>query len=64
MNPLKLGIGIILVVIGAILMADGVISSINPPPYVFFADVNPAFKFIVGFISVVSAIPMLQESKK
>lgn len=64
MNPLKLGVGVILVVIGAILMADGVISSISPPPYVFFAGVNPAFKFITGFISVLSAIPMLQDSKK
>ncbi len=63
MNPLKLGVGVILVVIGALLMADGVVTAVRGT-YLLFPDVHPAFKFIVGFIAVVTAIPQLQESKK
>ena len=62
-NPLKLGIGVILVIIGALLIADGVITAVNGT-HVFFPDVHPAFKFIVGFIAVVTATPQLQESKE
>lgn len=63
MNPLKLGVGVILVVIGALLLADGVIGWVNNT-YVFIADVNPTFKFIVGLIAIMSATRMLQESKE
>jgi len=63
MKPLKLAIGVILVVIGALLLADGVIGWVNNK-YVFIADVNPTFKFIVGIIAIVSATPQLQESKE
>jgi len=63
MKPLKLAIGVILVVIGALMLADGVIGWVNNT-YVFIADVNPTFKFIVGLIAIVSATPQLQESKE
>ena len=63
MKPLKLAIGVILVVIGALLLADGVIGWVSNT-YVFIADVNPTFKFVVGIIAIVSATPQLQESKE
>ena len=62
MNPVKLGVGIILVVIGAILMADGIITVVTGE-YLFFPEIHPAFKFIVGFLAVVTATPQIQESK-
>lgn len=52
MNPLKLGVGVILVVVGALLMADSVITVVNST-HVFFPDVQPAFEFIVGLIALV-----------
>jgi UPF0716 family protein affecting phage T7 exclusion len=62
MNPLKLGVGVILVVIGAILMADGIVTVVTGQ-FLFFPEIHPAFKFIVRFIAVVAATPQMQESK-
>ena len=66
MNSLKLEVGNILgnilFFIGVILMADGVFTMVNGT-HVLIRDVQPAFEFIVGFITVVTAILQLQESK-
>ncbi len=62
MKPLKLGVGVIIVVIGAILMADAVVAVANGA-HIFFSDVPPAFEFIVGVIAVVAATPQIEESR-
>jgi MinD superfamily P-loop ATPase len=62
MKVLKISVGIILAVISAIMMADSVIT-VTTGTHVFFPDVQPAFEFVVGLITVMTASPQIQESK-
>jgi len=52
-----------MIVLGALMLAEGVLGWVTNTS-LFFEDVNPAFKFVVGFIAIVLAAPLLEESRK
>lgn len=54
--------GIIVVVLGALMLADGVVGSIMEGTSFFFEDVNPLFKIVVALISIILGAPLLRES--
>ncbi len=47
--------GIILTVLGALLMAEGVITTLDNPSFIFVENMNRGFELMVGFITVIIA---------
>ena len=55
--------GIIVVVLGALMLVDGVVGYPDGPSFIF-RDVDPLFEIVVGAISLVLAAPLLGKSKE
>ena len=61
-NPLQLGSGVALTVIGSVLMADGVVSYVLDGA-LFLAVIPPSIKFLLGVAYVIAAATLLQGVK-
>jgi hypothetical protein len=61
-NPLGLGSGVALTVVGAILMADGVVSYVLNSA-LFLAGIPPSMKFLAGAAYIVAAASLLRNVK-
>jgi hypothetical protein len=55
--------GIILTVLGALMMAEGVVTTVGNNSFMFAEDMNRGFEFVVGFISVVLASQVMNLSR-
>jgi hypothetical protein len=47
--------GIILTVLGALMLAEGIITMLGNPPFIFIENMNRAFEFVVGLVTIVLA---------
>ena len=63
MNPLRFSGSLLVIVLGAIMLAEGVLSSVTGTS-IFFEGINPSFKVVVGFIVIILAASIMQDSKK
>lgn len=63
MNPIRFSGSLLVIVLGAILPAEGVYGSIIGAS-IFFEGVNPSFKVVVGFIAIVLAAAIMQDNKE
>jgi len=63
MDALKLAAALIAVILGALMVAEGVLGWANGTS-LLYEGVDPTFKFVVGFVFIVLATPLIPESKK
>jgi hypothetical protein len=56
--------GIIVLVLGALMIAEAVASVVADSPFMFLDGVNRGFEFAVGFIAIVLAASTMDESRK
>ena len=47
--------GIILVVAGALMLAEAIITMMGTPPFVFIGNMNRGFELVVGLATIVTA---------
>ena len=47
--------GIILTVFGALMLAEGIITLMGNPPFIFIENMNRSFELIVGLVTIVVA---------
>lgn len=47
--------GVILTVLGALMMAEGVVTMLGNPSFIFIENMNRGFEFVVGFVTVMLA---------
>jgi hypothetical protein len=55
--------GIILTVLGALMMAEGVVTAVGNNSFMFAENINRGFEFVVGFIAVVLASQVMNLSR-
>jgi hypothetical protein len=55
--------GIILTVLGALMMAEGVVTAVGNSSFMFAENMNRGFEFVVGFIAVVLASQVMNLSR-
>ena len=55
--------GIILTVLGALMMAEGVVTTVGNNSFMFAENINRGFEFVVGFIAVVLASQVMNLSR-
>jgi len=63
MNVGRFAAGLIVIVLGALMLAEGVLGWITGTS-LFYEGINHSFEFVVGFIAIVLAAPLLEEGKK
>ena len=63
MNPLRFSGSLLVIILGAIMLAEGVLGSVTGTS-IFFEGINPSFKVVVGFIAIILAASIMQDSKK
>jgi len=56
--------GIIVLVLGALMTAEAVASTVADTSFMFTEGVNPGFEFVVGFVAIVLAASTMDESRK
>jgi len=56
--------GIIVIVLGALMIADAVTSSLANTPFMFLEGVNRGFEFVLGFVAAALAGSVIDESRK
>ncbi len=59
----RLGAGLLLIVLGALMLAEGIAGSITNS-VLFFAGVNRGFEFVVGLVTVIVGASMVPEMKR
>ena len=47
--------GIILTVLGALMLAEGIITMMGNPSFIFIDNMNRQFEFVVGLVTIVTA---------
>ena len=55
--------GIILTVLAALMLAEGIITLMGNPAFIFIDNMNRAFELVVGIISIMVAAPMMDMSR-
>jgi predicted metal-binding membrane protein len=55
--------GIILVVIGALMLAEGVITLMGNSAFLFVDNMNRGFELVVGLVTIIAAAATLDSSK-
>jgi hypothetical protein len=55
--------GIILTVLGALMMAEGVVTTVGNNSFMFAENMNRGFEFVVGFVTVVLASQVMNLSR-
>ena len=55
--------GIILVVIGALMLAEGVITLMGNPAFLFVDNMNRGFELVVGLVTIIVAAATIDSSK-
>ena len=56
--------GIIVVVLGALMLADGVVGSIMEGTSFIFEGVDPLFEIVVALISIILGAPLLRDGNE
>jgi hypothetical protein len=65
MNVGRLVSGIIVIVLGALTLADGILGVVpGVEMSVFFEGVNPYFKIVVGFIALILGGTIIEKNEK
>ena len=47
--------GIILIVLGALMLAEGIITMLGNPSFIFIINMNRGFELVIGFATIVLA---------
>ena len=55
--------GLIVLVLGALMMAEGVVSTVANTNFMFAENMNRGFEFVVGFIAIVLAAVIMDLSR-
>lgn len=55
--------GIILTVFGALMMAEGVVTTVGNTSFMFAENMNRGFEFVVGFVTIVLSAIMMDLSR-
>ena len=55
--------GIVLTVLAALMLAEGIITLLGNPAFIFIDNMNRAFELVVGIISIMVAAPMMDMSR-
>ncbi len=55
--------GIILTVLAALMMAEGIITLLGNPAFIFIDNMNRGFEVVVGIVSILVAAPMMDMSR-
>ena len=55
--------GIILTVLAALMMAEGIITLLGNPAFIFIDNMNRAFELVVGIVSILVAAPTMDMSR-
>jgi uncharacterized membrane protein HdeD (DUF308 family) len=55
--------GVILTVLGALMMAEGVVSTVASTHFMFAENMNRGFEFVVGFVTIVLAAIIMDLSR-
>jgi hypothetical protein len=55
--------GIILTVLGALMMAEGVVTTVGNNSFMFAENMNRGFEFVVSFVAVVLASQVMNLSR-
>ena len=56
--------GIVVLVLGALMVAESVTSVVAGSPFMFREGVNRGFEFMVGFVAIVLAASTIDQSRK
>jgi uncharacterized membrane protein YdfJ with MMPL/SSD domain len=56
--------GIILVVLGALTMAEAIITLLGNPAFIFIENMNRGFELVVGIVTIVVAAATMDLSQK
>ena len=55
--------GIILIVLGALMLAEGIITLMGTPAFIFIENMNRGFELIVGLVTIVIAGTTMDSSR-
>ncbi len=55
--------GIILVVLGALTLAEGIITSMGNPAFIFIDNMNRGFELVVGLVTILVAASVMDTSR-
>jgi len=55
--------GIMLTVLAALMLAEGIITLLGNPAFIFIDNMNRAFELVVGIVSILVAAPMMDMSR-
>jgi len=55
--------GIILTVLGALMLAEGIITMLGNPSFIFVENMNRGFEFVVGLVTIVLAATTMDLSR-
>ena len=55
--------GIILVVLGALMLAEGVITLMGNPAFLFVDNMNRGFELVVGLVTIIVAAATMDSSR-
>ncbi len=55
--------GIILVVIGALTLAEGIITLMGNPAFIFIDNMNRGFELVVGLVTILVAASVMDTSR-
>ena len=58
----QFGAGIVVIVLGALMLAESVVGAINGTT-LFFEGVNRGFEFVVGFVTIIVGASLVPEMK-
>ncbi len=55
--------GVIVVVLGALMMAEGVVSTVTDTSFMFAENMNRGFEFVVGLVAIVLGAVVMDLSR-
>ena len=55
--------GIILVVLGALMLAEGIITLMGNSPFLFIDNMNRGFELVVGLVTIIVAAATMDSSR-
>ncbi len=56
--------GIILTVLGALMLAEGIITSSGNPAFIFIENMNRSFELVMGFVTVIVAGSIMDVNRR
>ena len=55
--------GIILIVLGALMLAEGVVTWLGNPAFIFIENMNRAFELVVGLVTILVGASIMDTSR-